>query len=105
LPLANASANPDAEYLSDGIAESIISSLSQLPRLRVMARSTVFRYKGQEVDPRKVGHDLHVDAVLTGSLIQRGETLIIKTELVKKKSRSRSRRSYASSSQARSRSA
>jgi serine/threonine-protein kinase len=82
LPLANASDNPDAEYLSDGIAESIISSLSQLPRLRVMAGSTVFRYKGQEFDPRQVGHDLHVDAVLTGSLIQRGETLIIKTELV-----------------------
>jgi eukaryotic-like serine/threonine-protein kinase len=83
LPFANASANPDAEYLSDGIAESIISSLSQLPRLRVMARSTVHRYKGQEIDPRKVGRDLHVDAVLTGNLIQRGETLIIKMELVK----------------------
>ena len=83
LPLANASANPDAEYLSDGIAESIISSLSQLPRLRVMARSTVFRYKGQEIDPRKVGRDLQVDAVLTGNLIQRGETLIINMELVK----------------------
>jgi eukaryotic-like serine/threonine-protein kinase len=83
LPFANASANPDAEYLSDGIAESIISSLSQLPRLRVMARSTVLRYKGQEIDPRKVGRDLHVDAVLTGNLIQRGETLIIKMELVK----------------------
>jgi serine/threonine protein kinase/tetratricopeptide (TPR) repeat protein len=83
LPFANASANPDAEYLSDGIAESIISSLSQLPRLRVMARSTVLRYKGREIDPRKVGRDLHVDAVLTGNLIQRGETLIIKMELVK----------------------
>jgi TolB-like protein/Tfp pilus assembly protein PilF len=83
LPFANASANPDAEYLSDGIAESIISSLSQLPRFRVMARSTVLRYKGQEIDPRKVGRDLHVDAVLTGNLIQRGETLIIKMELVK----------------------
>ncbi len=83
LPLANASANPDAEYLSDGITESIISNLSQLPRLRVMARSTVFHYKGRDVDPRKVGHDLNVDAVLAGSLIQRGETLIIQTELVK----------------------
>ena len=83
LPFVNASANPDAEYLSDGIAESVISSLSQLPRLRVMARSTVFRYKGQEVDPRKVGRDLHVDAVLTGNLIQRDDTLIVKMELVK----------------------
>lgn len=83
LPFANASANPDAEYLSDGIAESILSSLTQLPKLRVMSRSTAFHYKGQQVDPRKVGRDLQVDAVLTGSVIQRGETLTIRTELVK----------------------
>ncbi len=83
LPFANEGANPDAEYLSDGIAESIINSLSQLPKLRVMASSTVFRYKGQEVDPRKAGQDLRVDAVLTGNLFQRGETLIIKAELVR----------------------
>src|SRR5438552_255801 len=82
LPLANASADPNMEYLCDGIAESIINSLSQLPKLRVMARSTVFRYKGKEVDPQRVGRELNVDAVLTGRVIQRGDTLIIKTELV-----------------------
>jgi serine/threonine protein kinase/TolB-like protein/Tfp pilus assembly protein PilF len=83
LPFVNVSADPNTEYLADGISDSIINSLSQLHKLRVMSRSIVFPYKGQEVDPRKVGHDLHVDAVLTGNLIQRGETLIIKTELVK----------------------
>ncbi len=82
LPFANASADPSTEYLSDGITESIINSLSQLPDLRVMARSTVFRYKGKDVDPQKVGHDLGVRAVLTGRLAQRGDTLTIQAELV-----------------------
>lgn len=82
LPLENASADPDAEYLSDGITESIINNLAQLPKLRVMARSTVFRYKGQDVDPRRVGSALGVRAVLTGRVLQRGDTLIIGTELV-----------------------
>jgi TolB-like protein len=82
LPFENASADPNAEYLSDGITESLISSLSQLPKLRVMARSTVFRYKGQAPDPQKVGHDLNVRAVLTGRVVQRGDALIIGTELV-----------------------
>jgi TolB-like protein len=70
------------EYLSDGITESLISSLSQLPKLRVMARSTVFRYKGKEVDPQKVGHDLGVHAALAGRIQQRGDTLIITAELI-----------------------
>ncbi|MEK6303646.1 MAG: protein kinase [Acidobacteriota bacterium] len=82
LPLINASGDPDAEYLSDGITESIINSLSQLPKLRVMARSTVFRYKGRDVDGKQVGHDLGVRAVLSGRVLQRGEQLIIKVELV-----------------------
>ncbi|MDP9291965.1 MAG: hypothetical protein M3O82_06345, partial [Verrucomicrobiota bacterium] len=82
LPFANTNSNPNAEYLSDGITESIISSLSQLPQLRVMARSTVFSYKGKDVDPRKVGHDLGVSAVLMGRLIQQGDNLAIRTELV-----------------------
>ena len=81
LPLVNASDDPDAEYLSDGITESIINTLSQLPKLRVMARSTVFRYKGGEVDPQVVGRELGVRAVLTGRLIGRGDLLIIKVEL------------------------
>src|SRR5262245_15177162 len=66
LPLVNAGGNAEVEYLSDGITESLINSLSQLPRLRVMARSTVFNYKGKQVDPRKVGQELNVRAVLTG---------------------------------------
>jgi len=82
LPFVNASGDPNAEYLSDGITESVISSLSQLPQLRVMARSTVFSYKGKDVDPRKVGHDLGVRAVLMGRLIQQGDNLTVRTELV-----------------------
>jgi eukaryotic-like serine/threonine-protein kinase len=82
LPLVNASNDPNTEYLSDGITESIISNLSQLPQLRVMARSTVFRFKGQEIDPQKIGRDLDVGAVLTGRLLRQGDNLIIRTELV-----------------------
>lgn len=82
LPLINASGDPDAEYLSDGITESIINSLSQLPKLRVMARSTVFRYKGRDVEPQRIGQELGVRAALTGRVLQRGDQLIIKTELV-----------------------
>ncbi len=82
LPFVNASRDADTDYLSDGITESIISNLSQLPHLRVMARSTVFRYKGPDVDPQRVGRELKVGAVLTGRVIQRGDTLIIGAELV-----------------------
>jgi serine/threonine protein kinase len=82
LPFANVSNEPDTDYLSDGITESIINNLSQLPKLRVMARSTVFRYKGREIDPREVGRDLSVRAVLTGRVLHRGEVLLISTELV-----------------------
>ena len=82
LPFINASRDADADYLSDGITESIISNLSQLPRLRVMARSTVFRYKDREVDPQEIGRDLNVRAVLTGRVLQRSDRLVIKTELV-----------------------
>jgi TolB-like protein/Tfp pilus assembly protein PilF len=82
LPFVNSSADPNTEYLSDGIAESLINSLTELRGLRVMARSTVFRYKGKEPDPQKVGQDLHVRAVLLGRLLQRGDTLIVQTELV-----------------------
>jgi adenylate cyclase len=82
LPFDNQNRDPDADYLSDGIPESIIHSLSQLPQLRVMARSTVFSYKGKDVDPREVGNDLGVQAVLMGRLIQQGDNLAIRTELV-----------------------
>lgn len=82
LPLVNASADPNAEYLSDGITESIINSLAQLPQLRVLARSTVFPYKGRSIDPQHVGRELNVQAVLTGQVLQLGDRLIIRTELV-----------------------
>ncbi len=82
LPFANASADPNMEYLSDGITESLINSLSQLSNLVVMSRSSVFRYKGQQTDPQAAGHELKVQAVLTGRVVQRGDTLSISTELV-----------------------
>jgi TolB-like protein/Tfp pilus assembly protein PilF len=82
LPLANAGDDPDTEYLSDGITESIINNLAQIPKLKVMARSTVFRYKGKETDPREVGQELGVRAVLTGRVFVRGDRLVIKAELV-----------------------
>jgi TolB-like protein/DNA-binding winged helix-turn-helix (wHTH) protein/Tfp pilus assembly protein PilF len=82
LPFVNASSDSNAEYLSDGITESLINNLSQLPNLRVMARSTVFRYKGKDTDPQKIGNDLHVQAVLSGRLLQQGNVLIIQAELM-----------------------
>jgi eukaryotic-like serine/threonine-protein kinase len=82
LPFDNQNRDRDTDYLSDGIPESIINSLSELSQLKVMARSTVFQYKGKQVDPRKVGQDLGVRAVLMGRLIQQGENLTIRTELV-----------------------
>ena len=82
LPFTNDCADPDAEYLSDGITETLINNLSQIWNLRVVARSTVFRYKGKEADPQKAGSDLHVRAVVSGRLLQRGSTLIVRAELM-----------------------
>src|ERR1044071_2326180 len=82
LPLINASNDAEMEYFSDGITESIINNLSQLPKLRVVPRSTVFRYKGREVDPQAIGRELNVRAVLTGRVLQHGDSLVIKTELI-----------------------
>jgi serine/threonine-protein kinase len=81
LPFANVSKDPNTEYLSDGITESLINSLSQLPNLAVMSRNTVFRYKGQATDLQKVGQELHVRAILTGRLIQTGDELLISVNL------------------------
>src|SRR5262249_12282722 len=75
LPLANAASDPGMEYLSEGITESIINSLSQLPKLRVIPRSTVFRYKGGEVDPQQAGREMNVRAVLSGRVLQLGDSL------------------------------
>jgi serine/threonine-protein kinase len=83
LPFANVGGNPDAEYLSDGISDSIINSLSQLPSIkRVISLNSALRYKGQQVDPRAVGRDFNVKAVLMGSLTQQGDGLLISAELV-----------------------
>ena len=82
LPLVNASGDVNMEYLSDGITENIINSLSQLPKLRVVPRVAVFRYKGREIDPQAVGRELGVRAVLTGRVVQVGDTLSIQTELI-----------------------
>jgi TolB-like protein/Tfp pilus assembly protein PilF len=82
MPFVNASADPNMEYLSDGITESLINSLSQLPQLRVMARTTVFRYKGAGADPQEIGRDLKVNAVLAGRVVQRADTLVIQVDLV-----------------------
>ena len=82
LPFSNGSSDSNAEYLSDGITESLINNLSQLPNLRVMARSTVFRYKAKDADPQKIGNDLHVQAVLSGRLLQQGNVLIVQAELM-----------------------
>jgi serine/threonine protein kinase/tetratricopeptide (TPR) repeat protein len=82
LPFANIGSDPDTEYLSDGIADTLIDALCVLPGLRVMAASTVSRYRGRDFDPQVFGNELGVRAVLTGSLRQRGEELLIGVELV-----------------------
>ncbi|MCI0614251.1 hypothetical protein L0244_14790, partial [bacterium] len=83
LPFVNSNQDPTKAWLTDGITETTINSLSQIPDLKVMARSTVDRYKGKELDPLKAGRDLKVDAVLTGNISQQGNDLVIGAELVK----------------------
>ena len=82
LPFVNATSDPNNEYLSDGLTESLISTLSRLPGMKVMARSTVFRFKTSQDDPQKVGQTLQVSAVLTGRITQHGDELGIHAELV-----------------------
>jgi eukaryotic-like serine/threonine-protein kinase len=82
LPFTNVGADADLEYLTDGLTENLINNLSQLPRLKVMARTSVFHYKGQDVDAEEVGRSLNVRAALVGRVVQRGSTLVLKLELV-----------------------
>jgi serine/threonine-protein kinase len=89
LPLVNVAANPSTEYLSDGLTERLINSLSQLPNLKVMSSNSVFRYKGKEIDVRVVGRELGVRAVLTGRIVPRGDDLFISIELVDAQDNSR----------------
>jgi TolB-like protein len=82
MPFVNASGNADIEYLSDGMTESLINSLSQLPNLSVKARSMVFQYKGKDANPQQVGSELSVQAVLNGRVTQRGDQLTLSLEMV-----------------------
>ena len=82
LPFANASKDPEMDYLGEGISEEITNSLSRLPNLQVMARSTVSHYKAGQDDPQGVGHDLRVDAVLTGRVVEHGTEIDVESELV-----------------------
>jgi eukaryotic-like serine/threonine-protein kinase len=82
MPFTNEGGNAEFEYLSDGIAESLIASLSQLPNLNVKARSSVFRYKGKDVNPQTIGKELSVQALLNGRVVQRGQDLILNVELI-----------------------
>ena len=82
LPFVNATSDANNDYLSDGLTESLISSLSQLPDIKVMARSTVFRFKGKEDDPQKIGQTLQVSAVLTGRVLQHGDHVAVEADLV-----------------------
>ena len=82
LPFDNATRNADTEYLSDGISEALINSLSELPQLKIVARSTAFRYKGKQIDPQSVGRDLKVQTVLMGVVRQLGDRLNVQVDLV-----------------------
>jgi len=82
LPFVNASHDPNSEYLSDGLTESLINNLSQVKDLSVMSRASVFHYKDKDVDPQAVARDLKVEAVVTGRIVQHGDQLIISSELI-----------------------
>src|SRR6266700_6762691 len=82
MPFINGSGNADVEYLSDGMTETLISSLSQLPNLNVKGRSSVFRYKGKDTNPQAIGNELNVQAVLNGRVAQHGDQLTLTLELV-----------------------
>ena len=83
LPFENGSADPDAEYFSDGVTKSIISSLSQLPNVKVISRNSAFRYKGRTIDAEAVGRELDVEALVLGRIVQRGDELSVSAELVR----------------------
>jgi eukaryotic-like serine/threonine-protein kinase len=82
LPFANASGDPNAEYLSDGITEGVIDRLSGLPNLKVISRTSAFRYKQRDIDPKKVAIELGVEALVTGRVVQHGEDVSVSAELV-----------------------
>ncbi len=81
IPFSSAGGNADTEFLSDGLTESLIDSLVHVPQLKVKSRNSVFRYKGKDIDAEKVGKELTVDALLTGSVTQRGDTIQVSADL------------------------
>src|SRR5262245_53953738 len=82
MPFLNDSGNHDADYLSDGMTETLINGLSQVPGLSVKARSSVFRYKTKDYDPRSVAKELGVEALVSGRMVERGDVLTLSVELV-----------------------
>jgi TolB-like protein/Tfp pilus assembly protein PilF/tRNA A-37 threonylcarbamoyl transferase component Bud32 len=82
LPFVNATGNPDAEYLSEGITQGLINTLSQLPKLKVVSLMSAYRYKGKAIDPPSVARDLGVQAILTGRMVQQGDSISISAELI-----------------------
>ncbi len=82
LPFSNTSADPNTEYISDGITESIVNSLSKVPNLKIISLTSVARYKGQQIDPQAVGREMGVRAVLVGRVAQRADGLLVSVELV-----------------------
>ena len=82
LPFVNAENRQDTDYLCDGITESLINHLSEIPKLRVVPRSTAFRYKGVDIDPERAARELNVRVLLTGRMLLRGDTLNVQAELV-----------------------
>jgi TolB-like protein/Tfp pilus assembly protein PilF len=82
MPFVNESQNADIDYLSDGMTDTLINSLSQIPNLNVKARSSVFRYKGKEIDLKKIASELNVEAILTGRIVQNEEQIILNLELI-----------------------
>jgi TolB-like protein/Tfp pilus assembly protein PilF len=82
MPFVNESGNPDAEYLSDGMTDTLISSLSELPNIKVKARTSVFRYKGKEIDPKSIGKELGVQAIVSGRVAQRDGRTNVTLEVI-----------------------
>jgi serine/threonine-protein kinase len=82
LPFSSSTADPNVDYLADGVTESLINSLSRLSQLKVIGRLTAFKYKGKEIDPQVVGKELQVDAIITGTVAQQGDSLIIQADLL-----------------------
>jgi len=82
LPFANASGDVETDFLSEGISETLINNFTRIPSLRVIARSTAFRYKGKDLDPQTIGRELNVGAILSGRVLQRGDALNIQVDLI-----------------------